>query len=100
RIRELIDNNISLGKAGRPQKIQLKVLKNRNGSKGGAFLEYVSMFNCFSDPERREGSDPEPDPPEEEYKQMSINDGWMSADDAKGEDLLPDDWGSVSPKKI
>ena len=31
------------------QRIQVKVLKNRNGSKGEVFLDFYPMFNYFSD---------------------------------------------------
>ena len=37
------------GKAGKPQRIQVKVLKHRNGSKGDAYLDFYPMFNYFTD---------------------------------------------------
>lgn len=49
RIRELMKQVIEDGKAGRAQRIQVKVLKNRNGSKGGATLDFYPMFNYFTD---------------------------------------------------
>lgn len=93
RIRDLISKNISLAKAGKPQRIQLKVLKNRNGSKGDAFLEYVAMFNSFSDPMVRNGSGPDegpdPEPVAKEGGQMSFDDveGWTAVDEENAEDL-------------
>ena len=32
---------------GKAQELQLKILKNRNGRKGGVDLEFHPMFNCF-----------------------------------------------------
>lgn len=32
---------------GKPQELQLKVLKNRNGKKGGVEFDFHPMFNCF-----------------------------------------------------
>ena len=60
------------------------------------------MFNCFSDPKKKEGSDPDPAPQKEEYKQMSIGEGWISADEEGGKDILPDpdDWGNITANKI
>ena len=49
RIRELTKANIVAGKEGKPQKIQVKVLKNRNGSKGDTVLDFYPMFNYFTD---------------------------------------------------
>lgn len=37
---------------GKAQEIQLKVLKNRNGRKGSAVLNFVPMFNDFSEPKK------------------------------------------------
>ena len=37
------------GKSGKPQKIQVKILKHRNGSKGDALLDFYPMFNYFTD---------------------------------------------------
>lgn len=49
RIRELMKQAVEDGKAGRPQRIQVKVLKHRNGSKGDAYIEFYPMFNHFID---------------------------------------------------
>ena len=38
---------------GKPQELQLKILKNRNGRKGGADLEFHPMFNCFEVPKKK-----------------------------------------------
>ena len=45
------------GKAGKPQKIQVKVLKHRNGSKGDAYLDFYPMFNYFTAPKAGERSE-------------------------------------------
>lgn len=47
RIRELTKSLVNDGKNGRAQKIQIKILKNRNGSKGEALLNFYPMFNYF-----------------------------------------------------
>lgn len=51
RIRELINSFLVKGKTGRSQRIQVKILKNRNGSKGSTCLEFFPMFNYFKDVE-------------------------------------------------
>lgn len=38
---------------GKPQELQLKILKNRNGRKGGVDLEFHPMFNCFEVPKKK-----------------------------------------------
>lgn len=48
RIRELMKQAVEDGKAGKPQRIQVKVLKHRNGSKGDAYLDFYPMFNYFT----------------------------------------------------
>lgn len=35
---------------GKPQELQLKILKNRNGKKGGVDFDFHPMFNCFEVP--------------------------------------------------
>ena len=49
RIRELMKEAVDAGKAGKPQRIQVKILKHRNGSKGDAYLDFYPMFNYFTD---------------------------------------------------
>ena len=49
RIRELMRQAVEDGKVGKPQRIQVKVLKHRNGSKGDAYLDFYPMFNYFTD---------------------------------------------------
>ena len=49
RIRELMKQAIEDGKKGKAQRIQVKVLKQRNDSKGEAPLYFYPMFNCFSE---------------------------------------------------
>lgn len=48
RIREFMKQAVEDGKAGKPQRIQVKVLKHRNGSKGDAYLDFYPMFNYFT----------------------------------------------------
>lgn len=48
RIRGLMKQAIDDGKAGKPQRIQVKVLKHRNGSKGAIYLDFYPMFNYFT----------------------------------------------------
>lgn len=48
RLRELMKSVIADGKSGKPQKIQVKILKNRNGSKGDTLLDFYPMFNYFT----------------------------------------------------
>lgn len=48
RIRELVKQTIADAKSGKAQKIQVKILKNRNGSKGDALLDFYPMFNYFT----------------------------------------------------
>ncbi|MBO4515948.1 toprim domain-containing protein [bacterium] len=38
---------------GKPQQLQLKILKNRNGRKGGVDFDFHPMFNCFELPKQK-----------------------------------------------
>lgn len=49
RIRELLDQQIVIGKSGYAQSIQVKILKNRNGSKGDTVIDFYPMFNFFTE---------------------------------------------------
>ncbi len=49
RIRELRKEQEAKGRAGQAQSIQLKVLKNRYGSKGDVILGFFPMFNYFAE---------------------------------------------------
>lgn len=49
RVRELMSSVISKGRQGQAQSIQVKVLKNRNGSKGDTAIDFYPMFNYFTD---------------------------------------------------
>ena len=49
RIRELEKETQEQAREGNPQSIQVKVLKNRNGSKGSTVLKFYPMFNYFTD---------------------------------------------------
>lgn len=57
RIRELMKQAVEDGKAGKPQRIQVKVLKHRNGSKGDAYLDFYPMFNYFTTQQTTTGSE-------------------------------------------
>jgi len=46
---EVIKPNEELASKGQSIDIQVKVLKNRNGKRGNAVLQFVPMFNCFID---------------------------------------------------
>jgi replicative DNA helicase len=48
RIRELMKQTVEDGKHGKAQSIQVKILKNRNGSKGDTLLDFYPMFNYFT----------------------------------------------------
>lgn len=50
RLRELKDENQRLAEAGQPQRVQLKILKNRTGGRGGCVLEFNPMFNHYGEP--------------------------------------------------
>lgn len=47
RVSALIKDNIEKAKKGEAQLLEVKVLKNRNGSKGTALLDFYPMFNRF-----------------------------------------------------
>lgn len=49
RIKDILDEALKAGKKGQAQKIDVKILKNRNGSKGSALLHFYPMFNYFSE---------------------------------------------------
>lgn len=49
RIRELVKDALEAAKSGGAQKIQVKILKNRNGTKGDTLLDFYPMFNYFTD---------------------------------------------------
>ena len=81
RIRALFDENIANGRAGKPQRLQLKVLKNRNGTKGNAYIDFISMFNYFvSHGQPLPGSGTQEaaqDPKKEDFHQMTA-DEWIT----------------------
>lgn len=58
RVRDLLRQNIEYGKNGKAQSIQVKILKNRNGSKGDALLSFYPMFNYFTDTDNQIGKNP------------------------------------------
>lgn len=51
RIRKLIKEAEQKGRTGQAQNIQVKILKNRNGSKGDTVIEFYPMFNYFTEPQ-------------------------------------------------
>lgn len=54
RIRSLIKEFELKAKNRESQSIQVKVLKNRNGSRGDFVLDFYPMFNCFIEPKKNE----------------------------------------------
>lgn len=61
RVRELLNKMSINGAAGECLPIELKILKNRNGSKGSLFFEFLPAYNYYSVSEQRpindEGAD-------------------------------------------
>lgn len=51
RVRGIINEAIANGRNGKAQRIEVKILKQRNGAKGSTTLEYYPMFNYFTDEE-------------------------------------------------
>ena len=49
RIKELRSTAEQNGRTGKAQGLELKILKNRKGSRGALRLDYVPMFNSFAD---------------------------------------------------
>lgn len=47
RIHELTEANLKAARAGEGVRVQCKVLKNRNGDRGGALLDFFPMFNTY-----------------------------------------------------
>lgn len=47
RVRDLLNSNIERAKEGKALRIEVKILKNRNGSKGACLLDFYPMFNYF-----------------------------------------------------
>lgn len=47
RVRKLTDEMIERAKTGKGVGVQIKILKNRNGTKGETFLDFYPMFNFF-----------------------------------------------------
>lgn len=56
RLRQLMKDLLQKGKQGQGQDIQVKILKNRNGSKGETELQYFPMFNYFTEPSSSTGT--------------------------------------------
>ena len=50
RVSKLIKDNIEKAKQGEAQLLEVKILKNRNGGKGTALLDFYPMFNRFTEP--------------------------------------------------
>jgi replicative DNA helicase len=50
RLRELKEENQRLAEDGQPQRVQLKILKNRTGGRGDCVLEFNPMFNHYGEP--------------------------------------------------
>lgn len=54
RVRGMMEAATEKGKKGQAQTIQVKVLKNRNGSRGDAVLDFYPMFNYFTETAKRD----------------------------------------------
>lgn len=71
RVQTLVRENIENGKTSeKPQKIQAKILKQRNGSKGDVFLDFWPKFNYFADAKESQRLT--------EYSQKELDDGFAS----------------------
>lgn len=57
RIRELLKEQIENAKNGKKQEIEIKILKNRNGHRGEAVLDFYPRFNYFNYSEYKEEQD-------------------------------------------
>lgn len=49
RVRQLFRDNENASADGKPIQIELKILKNRNGKKGGVVFSFMPMFNAFEE---------------------------------------------------
>lgn len=58
RVRDLLEEQAANGRSGQAQRIQVKILKQRNGSKGNAYLDFYPMFNRFVEAMHEEDVDP------------------------------------------
>lgn len=67
RIRKLLNEVSVLGKEGEGIPVQLKVLKNRNGSKGNVSYNFYAMFNYFCE---NDGFIPAPEGMEDIFKDI------------------------------
>lgn len=70
RIRKLLNEVARQGKEGEGIQVQLKVLKNRNGSRGQALFNFYAMFNYFCE---NEGFIPAPEGTEDIFKTIRKN---------------------------
>lgn len=48
RTRDELCKQLAAGRAGNNQRLEVKILKNRNGAKNSAVLEFCPKYNCFS----------------------------------------------------
>lgn len=53
RVRGIVNKAIAEAKSGQAVSVEVKVLKNRNGSKGETRLDFYPMFNKFADEEKK-----------------------------------------------
>ncbi len=49
RVRELLDKMSTDGAEGKPLPIELKILKNRNGSKGSLYFDFLPAYNYYEE---------------------------------------------------
>lgn len=87
RIRDLIKENEDKGRNGQPQQVQIKILKHRNGSKGEAILDFIPMFNYFTE------SQATSEQVKEEIRQTELDRlkaAYSNAADTNGQALISD----------
>ena len=72
RIRKLVKEAENRAKNGKSQSIQVKVLKNRNGSKGDTLLDFYPAFNYFT--EKPKGAENYED--EDDYRRAESSGKW------------------------
>lgn len=73
RVRKLLKRVAKDGKEGRTQRIQVKILKNRNGSRGSIELDFCPKFNYFEEPRTPEDQDNGLKPIESSYGRKKKN---------------------------
>ena len=76
RIRKLVKEAESRAKNGKSQSIQVKVLKNRNGSKGDTLLDFYPAFNYFTEKPKGAENNEYEDEDGDGYKRAESSGKW------------------------